>query len=290
MPTQSIQDCIYRHYDSLSSQLQRAAKYILDHPDEVATRSLRHLASISKLSPSAFSRLTRALGFDTYEDLRELCRGDIKKRKISFADKARSLQNPDQVDNSQGAFIARQAAASIDNIDLLLNSVDVKQLESVAKQLASAGTVYLAGALSSSGFVNYLSYMGNMAFDNWHSIGETVSPAGNKLAEASDRDMLLVITKSPYSRSSIETAKLAKQKKLTVVAITDATDSPIISFARHTFVVSTESPQFFSSHIATLVLLESLMGMTVAHGGKAASERIAAVEQANEALNCYWKP
>ncbi len=110
---ESIQDCIYRHYDDLSGQLQRAARFVLDHPDEVATRSLRHLASISQLSRSAFSRLARATGFDNYEDMRELCRGDIKKRKISFADKARTLQSPEQADSSKGTFIARQAAASI---------------------------------------------------------------------------------------------------------------------------------------------------------------------------------
>jgi len=288
LQTESIQDCIYRQYDDLSGQLQRAARFVLDHPDEVATRSLRHLASISQLSPSAFSRLARATGFDTYEDMRELCRGDIKKRKISFADKARTLQNPDQADTSRGAFIARQAAASIDNISQLLNTADIKQLELVAKKLANARSVFLVGAMSSSGFINYLSYMGNMAFTNWRSLGETVSPAGNSLADANKNDVLLVITKFPYTRSSVEATKLAQQKNMTVIVITDANDSPVIPFANHTFVIPTESPQFFSSHVATLVLIESLMGMTIAQGGKAASERIAAVEQANQALDCYW--
>ncbi len=288
LKTESIQDCIYRQYDNLSGQLQRAARFVLDHPDEVATRSLRHLASISQLSPSAFSRLARATGFNNYEDLRELCRGDIKKRKISFADKARTLQNPDQADTSQGAFITRQATASIENISQLLNTVDIKQLELVARKLANARSVFLVGAMSSSGFISYLSYMGNMAFTNWRSLGETVSPAGNSLADANKNDVLLVITKFPYTRSSVEATRLARQKNMMVIVITDATDSPVIPFANHTFIIPTESPQFFSSHVATLVLIESLMGMTIARGGQAASKRIAAVEQANQALDCYW--
>ncbi|MCP4188608.1 MAG: MurR/RpiR family transcriptional regulator [Gammaproteobacteria bacterium] len=281
--SQSIQDCIYNHYDSLSGQLQRVAKFVLEHPDEVATRSLRHLASTSNLSPSAFSRLARAIGFGSYEDLRELCRGDIKKRKISFADKAKTLQNPDQ-----GTFITRQAAASIENIDKLLNSVDIIQLESIAEKLASARKVFLVGAKSSMGFVNYLAYMGNMAFPNWRILSEGVNPAGNDLSDANRRDMLLVITKYPYTCSSIETTKFAYSKKVGIVAITDDADSPVIPFANETIMVSAESPQFFSSHVATLVLIESLMGMTVARGGSAASDRIAAVEQTNHDLNCYW--
>ena len=285
---QSIHDCIYSHYDSLSGQLQRAARFVLEHSDEVATRSLRHLASTSNLSPSAFSRLARAIGFASYEDLRELCRSDIKKRKISFADKARTLQNPDQVDSSQGAFIARQATASIENIDKLLNSVDIKQLESIAERLANARNVFLVGAMSSSGFINYLAYMGNMAFSNWRMLSENINPAGNDLAEANQKDTLLVITKFPYTRSSIEATKLAQRKKVNIVAITDDADSPVIPFANDAILVSAESPQFFSSHVATLVLIESLMGMTVARGGSAASERIAKVEQTNRDLNCYW--
>ena len=286
--TESIQDCIYHHYEELSGQLQRAARFVLDHPDEVATRSLRHLANISQLSPSAFSRLARATGFDNYEDMRELCRGDIKKRKISFADKARTLQNPSQTDSSKGTFIARQAAASIENIDQMLNTADPTQLEAVANKLAVARNVFLVGAMSSSGFINYLSYMGNMAFKSWRSLNDVASPAGNILADANNNDVLLVITKFPYTRSSVEATRLAQKKNLTIIVITDATDSPVIPFSNYTFVVPTESPQFFSSHVATLVLIESLMGMTIAQGGKAASERIAAVELANESLDCYW--
>ncbi|MCP4186893.1 MAG: MurR/RpiR family transcriptional regulator, partial [Gammaproteobacteria bacterium] len=129
---------------------------------------------------------------------------------------------------------------------------------------------------------------GNMAFPNWRILSESINPAGNDLSDAGRNDVLLVITKYPYTRSSIETTKLAHSKKVRVVAITDDADSPVIPFASETILVSAESPQFFSSHVATLVLIESLMGMTVARGGSAASERIAAVEQTNHDLNCYW--
>ncbi|MGV0036739.1 MAG: MurR/RpiR family transcriptional regulator [Candidatus Azotimanducaceae bacterium WSBS_2022_MAG_OTU7] len=284
----TIQDLIHNHYDSLSEQLQRAAKYVVEHSDEVATRSLRQLAGISKLSPPTYSRLARAVGCDHYEELRDLCRNEMKRRKISFADKARALQHPADADTSQGVFVARQAAAAIDNIDTLLNTIDTNRLELLAERLANARQVFLVGAMSSRGFVDYMAYMASMALSNWHLLGTGATQVGTGLAEANCKDVLLVITKSPYARSSVEAAKLASNNKLYVAAITDGVDSPVALFADMTFLVTVESPQFFSSHVATLVLIEALMGMIVARSGSPTGQRITAVERANRELGAYW--
>ncbi len=38
-------------FDDMPSQLQRAARYILEHPDEVALVSMRHLARNAGVQP-----------------------------------------------------------------------------------------------------------------------------------------------------------------------------------------------------------------------------------------------
>lgn len=284
----SVQERIHKHYESLSGQLQCAAKYLIENPDEVASRSLRHVASVSKLSPPTYSRLARAVGCENYEELRELCRREMKRRKFSFADKARALQFPEEANTGQGVFIARQAAAAIDNIDNLLNTIDTNRLELLAEKLANARSVYLVGAMSSHGFVDYMAYMASMAMNNWHVLGSVTTQIGVGLAEAGGDDILLVITKSPYARSSVQAAKIACKKKLYVAAITDDVDSPVTQFADATFLVAVESPQFFSSHVATLVLIEALMGMVVSRSDSTTGQRITAVERANFELGEYW--
>ncbi|MDA9982687.1 hypothetical protein N9H39_08130 [Gammaproteobacteria bacterium] len=53
--------------------------------------------------------------------------------------------------------------------------------------------------------------------------------------------------------------------------------------------MSTESPQFFTSHVATLVLLESLIAMVLRRIGYDAQKRIESVGAINQSLGEYWQ-
>ena len=72
------------------------------------------------------------------------------------------------------------------------------------------------------------------------------------------------------------------------MGITDAVLSPLTTYLDISLVVSTDSPQFFSSHMATLLLIESIIGMTVARNGDIALSRIAEVEAASHKIGEYW--
>ena len=74
-----------------------------------------------------------------------------------------------------------------------------------------------------------------------------------------------------------------------IVAITDGVQSPVMRLADHSFVVATESPNFFPSHAATILLLETLIGMVVRRSGKQAQRRIEAIENANRESGEYWQ-
>ena len=69
----SVEARIARRFDGLSPQLRRAASYVLAHPDEVATHSLRQVSRAAKIAPPTLSRLARALDCESYEAFREIC-------------------------------------------------------------------------------------------------------------------------------------------------------------------------------------------------------------------------
>lgn len=97
-----------------------------------------------------------------------------------------------------------------------------------------------------------------------------------------------VIAKAPYARRSIEIAEHVKARGATVIGVTDELNSPLCAHCDATFFVSTKSPQFFSSHVATLVLIETIMGMVVARSEKEVSLRIAAVERESHQMGEYF--
>ena len=84
-----VQERISTKMTMLSPQLQRAAQFVSENPEGVATRSLRYVAKLTGISPPTFTRLASALGYEKYEGLRESCRDQIMKQGLIFAARQR---------------------------------------------------------------------------------------------------------------------------------------------------------------------------------------------------------
>ncbi len=284
----TIKDLIAERYGSLSPQLRVAADYVVGHYHDVASRSLRAVAADSSLNPPTYSRLARALGLSSYEEMREMCRVEIKSRSISYAEKADLLQTASLADETQ-PFALQQSTWAIRNIDEFAKELDIDKLREVADQLISAKRVFIAGSLASVGFAQYFGYLANLAFTNWQVIGQDGVALNTALTGISPDDALLIIMKDPYARRSVDATQIAHEAGAGVVVISDSMFCPAFRYATHSFIVPTDSPQFFSSYVATLVLLESLMGMVIRRAGREAGQRLKAVEMNNHRLGEYWQ-
>ncbi|WP_245848461.1 MurR/RpiR family transcriptional regulator [Actibacterium ureilyticum] len=285
--TITIQDKIAAEYDGLSAKLQVAADYVVANPVDVATRSLRSISGSTGLAPATFSRLARALGFDNYEELRELSRHAVGRQFVSFSNKAERLQSED--DTKVGApFLNRQAQACIGNIETLVRSVDAARLEQVVELLHRARNVTLFGAFGVTGIVEYMAYMGNYFAPNWFIAGRMGASLSSSMTHLSNRDVLVVITTAPFARRSILAVEMARERGAGVVVLTDNHACPALKHATVGLIHSTDSPQFFSSYVATLVLVETIIGMLVKRAGPAAQQRIQDVEAKNHRLGEFW--
>ncbi len=280
----SFSDRVAAGYAGLSPQLRRAADFVAANGQEVATRSLRQVAIAAGVTPPTLSRLARALGFDSYEALRELAREELGRRRVSFAERARALQQG----RGEGTLIHSQAAAAIGNIEALADETDPARLEQAARLLAGAGRVCLIGGMSSTAFVDYLGYMANMALGGWEVAGLGSGLATAALVDYGPGDAVLALSILPAARRPVEAVRLARARGVAVIAITDGPGNPLAGLADLNFTVATESPHFFISYAAALVLIETLITMVVREVGAAAEARIAKVEAAHRALGDYW--
>jgi DNA-binding MurR/RpiR family transcriptional regulator len=287
---QQFNDRLKEHFEELSPQLLKAAQYISAHPYEVATRSLRYIAKSANLPPPTFSRLAVAMEYKGFEDLRETCRIEIKSHRLNtrYARSTISAATNVVLDSKKGPFIFHQSTAAISNISSLSSAIDNKKMKIVVNRLVKANRVILIAGMSSRPFIDYMAYMASMAFDNWQVfLGETASTT-SLLLGMNNNDVAIVLSKSPYASHSINTAKALSEKGVYIVGITDEYVSPLIPFCSESFVVSTETPLFFTSHAATLVLIESIIGSVVASGGEVVRQRIASIEAINQQTDEYY--
>ncbi|WP_282063473.1 MurR/RpiR family transcriptional regulator [Roseobacter litoralis] len=285
----TVQDRISGSYADLSDKLRVAAKFVSENPAEIATRSLRSVAQSSGVSPATFSRLARALGYRDYEQLREEGRLVVERQMSPFSERAAKLRA--QAGKEQGrALLEHQSAACIANVEKLVASVNRDALERAVRQIDEAKTVLLVGSMGSAGVIDYLGYMGQWFKQNWKVAGRNGIELSATLSWINEGDVVVGLVKAPYARRTVAALKAAQDRGAKTVVISDSPTSPALQFANHSFIVATQSPQFFSSYAATLVLLETIISMLIARAGPDAEEQIRAAEQTIERLGENWTP
>lgn len=283
---QTFETRLTEKYDGLSGSLRTAADYLAENPVDIATRPLRKVASDSGISPAAFSRLARTLDYSGFADLREEMRAKINRRVNNFAEQAEVLQRAHGA--GEADFIDAHFAACQSNLRNFINDLDRERLNAAVDCIAKARRVLLLGALGSTGVAEYLSYMANFCADNWTMANRMGASLGSALVGLDARDVLIIVTKPPFSGHALRAAKLARQQGCYVILITDTHTCPALKHASAHFIVPTQSPQFYSSYVVTMFLVESLIGILVSRSGPEARERISEVEGANRILAEVW--
>jgi DNA-binding MurR/RpiR family transcriptional regulator len=185
------------------------------------------------------------------------------------------------------SMLARQSQACIANIESFQNSTDNRKLEQAAALMRKANQVVLLGALASTGFTEYMSYIAQFFGSNWTVGGRMGASLGSEIAKLGKGDVVFAVTMRPYARRAIGAVKLAREAGADVVLITDALACPGLAHATHGFIVPTESPQFFSSYAVTIVLIETLLAMIVATSEADVTAAIQRVEANNQVLGEY---
>ncbi|MEO1139708.1 MAG: MurR/RpiR family transcriptional regulator [Pseudomonadota bacterium] len=271
---------------SLSPQLRKAARYVVEHPGEIATRSQRFVADDANLSAPTFTRLARAIGYDSYDDLRETCRVEVLHNRTVLAEKAQMLVD---ADTANEGFTTRHAAAAIRNTEALIARLDPAEVDAAAQLLASARHVALLGVMSAGPIVDYAMYLANMSLTGWTVPGRGGHGLASDLADLGSDDVGIVFSIAPYAAQAVDLADQVTRTRVPLIALTDNHLAPIAEHARHCFCIGTESPQFFPSHVAAMVFFEAIIGMVIQMKGKEAQQRIAAVERQNHELGQYWQ-
>lgn len=259
---------------------------MVSNPVDVATRSLRTISKDAKLSPATFSRMSTALGYESYDALRDVLRHSMTRQAGSFSSRVEELQKLHQ--DGGESFFANHLVSCTSNLERLSTSVDVATLELCVERLHNARRVLVAGALGSTGAAEYLTYMASFISDKWSMAHRMGASMASGLVGISDQDVLIVITKPPFAKPTIKAAEEASASGAYVIVITDTHTCPALAFATASFISPTESSHFFSSYASTLVLCEVMIGMLASRAGAPARARIAEVEDRNRTLNEVW--
>lgn len=275
--------------DTLPPQLQEAARWMLDHPADVALLTTREQARRAGLAPATLTRLAQRLGFEGYDAVRQVFAATLRERPESFRGRAEELivRRDDQ---GEAALAQDLFAALGDHLRSLSEPESIARLTRAAGLLVGARRVFCLGLRSSFPAAYMLDYIHAL-------IGEPsvlVDTAGGRgldtLREAGPGDVLFLVTVDPYTRLTLQAAEFARARGATIVALTDSPHAPVAALAEALVLVRTETPSFFHAMTPAFAAVECLAALITAARGETALAAIAEGEAQLAAFDTFLKP
>lgn len=275
-------------YDSFSPQLKRAARYVREHPQEVALNSMRTLSSRAGVSPAGMTRLAQALDLENWQAL-QAAHGDwlTGARDDVFSGQAGKLLDAMKTPQGEGELLDAIRSAEMANVHAAFEPQARQALDMAATFLIDAPSITVFGIRSCF----------PVAFSIYYSLS-LFSPAarlatgtGGVLFDELDHlrpgDAFIIVSVDPYSREAVEAARHASDVGARILALTDSPLSPISLLADLPLIASNTSPAYIASPIGLLALAQGLMTLLFARAGDEALSALRRREAALAARSAY---
>lgn len=275
-------------WDALTPEAQKAARYVLENPNDVGVSTVREIAEAANVKPNTFVRMARQVGFEGYEDFRAPFREAIRKGAVSFPDRARWLQDIRKSDDLGGLY-ADMVEGAIRNLEETFAGIDAEALKSAAEAIWASRQVFTLGVGVNNANARNFTYLASTGMVQFHAIPRPGSTPTDDLAWADKRDVLIAMSMRPYRTEVVAAIEVAREQGMTIIGLSDSPASPIIRAADHGFVVAVDTPQFFPSSVSTIALLETLLSFVIAVASEEIVERVEKFHDRRHQLGIYVK-
>lgn len=275
---------IIERFEDMPQQLQQAARHILEHPQEVALVSMRELARNADVQPATMTRLVKFLGFAGYEDFRGEHADVVRVSADGFA--ARAIQRDEGAPKGEG-LAHRMLQGLSAQVARLCEPETLSRLSTLADRLSKARKIYVLGLRSCHSVAWHFHYVMRLLGEKTVHLDGPAGTGGDALIRATADDVLLAVSINPYSLYTLEIAEVAREKGMSVLAITDSEVSPLVAISEHAVLIPTDSPTFFHTLTPALAISEVLCGLLASHDRQAALEELKRVDRHLSSMNTY---
>ena len=278
-------------YDSLSPQLQRGARYILDRPDEIAFTSMRQLAQRADVQPATMVRLAQKMGLEGYEALREPFRDELRQQPSGYGRRARQLLA--RTGRRSGGRALTQLAGEMisadrENLSLTMEAIGADGLAATSTVLAKSQRLYIMGMRSLYPAAFYTHYACSMFRRSTVLLDGPGGTFADGMRGIGEKDAMLIFSLEPYTSGVIQAATYAVERGAEVVAVTDSLVSPLAALTPHLLLVGTDGPALFKSVVPVIAVAQALVAQMLAQGGQGALDAVAESEQQLDRFDTYW--
>ena len=258
-----------------SATEKAVVRFFQDNREEVLVASAAELAAKIGTSDATVIRATQALGYSGLDDLRRHLAGELR---TSLSPAARLARTLGAVKRDVASALGMMINIHVEALEALRRDIGTSQFQAAVDVLAKARRVVVFGLGPSSAVAEYFAIqLGRFGVES-----ATLTQTGLLLADGLHRlkrgDLVVMLA---YSRVYPELATLLAQANrlgLVKILLTDTLSHALRKKVDLILPVARGNADWFSTHTATLGLLEALL---VGLAAKRPSETLASLKNLN---------
>ena len=258
----------------LSAGEADVANFFRDNREEVLVASAVELAEKIGTSDATVIRAAKALGFTGLDELRRQLAAELR---MSLSPAARLARTLGSVRNASP--LALTVNVHLEALERLQNEISPELFEAAIKLLSSANRVFVFGLGPSSALANYfviqLQRFGHEAASLTHT-GLLLADGLHRLRKG---DVLVVLAYSRIYQELDALLRRADELAIPVVLLTDTLGPLLHSRVEIVLPVARGKTEGFSTHTATLGLIEALL---IGIATKRPAETVAQLRELND--------
>jgi DNA-binding MurR/RpiR family transcriptional regulator len=237
-----------------SRQQKRLATFLLDSWNEIPLLSIERISTKSGVSMASITRFTRRLGCRGFYDFKNKVKGELMRMIANPVERFFSV--PAQIQGKRS--LIKAAHQDVKNINALLAGISEDAFRRLVGLIEKSRRVCTFGVGISSILADLFAYTLNQIQKDAARLDEGSIPVEERIFCMRKDELLVFSSFYPYSRCTVEFARLAHERGLAIVLLTDNEYSPIAGYATLLLKFPRENILFTTSISALSVLFNAV--------------------------------
>jgi DNA-binding MurR/RpiR family transcriptional regulator len=248
---------IATQYNGLPRQLQKFGRFALDNSDVLALETVTTVAKRADVQPSTIIRFAKAIGYDGFSDLQQICRSRLMEDTSSYRERIKTFR--EEGHDGANAILNDFCEAGMESLDQLRLNTPSEKLDQAVRILCGARDIHLVGQGRSFAVTQYLHYALSRLEIRCFLADGAGGMLNYQIGKAAPRDAVVAVSFAPYTPVVSTMLTELAERGVPIVSITDSPLSPIAEPSAVSFEISESQDQTFRTLVAPICLAQSLV-------------------------------
>ncbi len=276
---------IRKVFPKLSKSHKILANSVLNESEKIANITAAKFGQMHGISESTVVRFAMELGYDGYAEFQDAV-NELLKNKLTLNERVEMTRQR----IGRANVLDSVMESDITRIRSTMESIDRTAFSGAVDCIIKAKRIFVLAARSTLGLAYITHHNLCMLFDNVSLIQATSSEeVCEQLLSAGENDVVIAFSFPRYSTRIINGVKFARERKASVVVITDSEVSPLAEYASFLLTAESDMASFTDSLVAPLSIVNAIFTDIACKRQSFISERFNRLESIWNTYNVYDK-